>query len=271
MQIHLVKSNYKLQGVALFESQITTVAENYEEQIAAECSDALKKALVCGKDKLAIDVSSFVKEDCNCSYITNVIIEVVAELYDTSNIPLNFGLYLVGATKDESKQVDLFKNNLLETVEENHLFGDPGDSLKPKFEEYQGMLKKGKEFRYLLTELIEKKGIVKDSDAYKAAGVSKSVFSRKTNKKPKIPSLPSRGTVAAFAIGLKLNLEEAKELYKSAGYYLGKTDIIDRTIRFFIDYGIYDIDEVNYCLAEYGAPPLGERSREDRLDFRMNR
>jgi hypothetical protein len=181
------------------------------------------------------------------------------------DIPQNFHLYLRGATKAEGKYFDVYKKAMEELGVEKQSFGDPGDPLKEMFEDFQKKLGRDKEFRYLLTEMIEAKGFKKDSDAYKAAGVSKSVFCKKTNKKLKMPSLPSRGTVAAFAIGLRLNLDETRRLYESAGYHLGRSHYIDRTIMFFIAYGIYDIDEVNFCLYHYKLPLLGEQPREDKV------
>lgn len=271
MHLHLVKDDYGLQDCVVKSYILPVASADYENEICEQTEKMVCTALDGGVSKLALLLSSLPRRESNYSYTVNTVIECVAELKDKRTFPDDFRLYLVGAIKSESECIDSYISGMYENEEINNYFGSYGDKLMPRFEEYQGRLKKDKEFRYLLLELIEKKGFKKDSDAYKAAGVSKSVFSRKTNKALPIPSLPSRGTVAAFAIGLRLNIEETSELYKSAGYFFGNTDIIDRTIRFFIENKIYDIDEVNYCLYYYGYPPLGERSREDRMDFRMSK
>ena len=151
-------------------------------------------------------------------------------------------------------------------VTQDQVFGEYGDKLRPEFEEYAAGLKGNKIFAEYLNELIENKGVKKYSDLYKASGISKSTFSKIMNFDR--PHRPSKGTVAALAIGLALNIDEAQELYNAAGYYLGFSEPTDKIVRFFIHKQIYDIDEVNFCLFYYGLPILGERVRECSFGFK---
>ncbi len=115
-------------------------------------------------------------------------------------------------------------------------------------------------FRNCLLALMERKGIEKYSAVYRAAGISKFTFSRIMNFGQ--DHKPSKETVAALAIGLHCSREEAQELYHAAGFHLGTTDLLDRIIGFFIREQHYSIRDVNYCLDYFGAPLIGERTRD---------
>ena len=147
--------------------------------------------------------------------------------------------------------------------------GVGGDTLKKKLIEFEKGVEYAKPFREHLLGLIDERQYRKDSEVYKAAGISKYTYSKITSFKITPPHKPSKDTVAALSIGLKLSLDEAQKLYNSAGYYLGTTEFVDRVVRFFIEESLYEIDEVNYCLEYYGYPPLGERSRDDRIKFEI--
>ncbi len=140
-------------------------------------------------------------------------------------------------------------------------FGEEDDPLTEKFLEEEAERKEGDSFRECLDALIEKKSIAKRSHVYKASGISKYTFSRIMSYRSE--HKPSRETVAALTIGLRLDLEEAQTLYHAAGFHLGTSEFLDRVIRFFIREGRYDIEEVNYCLDYYNYPLLGEHGRED--------
>jgi len=148
-------------------------------------------------------------------------------------------------------------------VAEKQAFGDDGDGLKPKFDAFVKELSDAKLLRDYLTELIIKKRFKKDSDVYKASGISRFVFS-KIMRFTDPPHKPSQETVAALCIGLRLEIYEAEKLHNLAGFHLGYTEPIDRAIRFFIRERVYDIDEVNYCLHYCNRPPLGDKVRGDR-------
>lgn len=139
------------------------------------------------------------------------------------------------------------------------------NDFKKEFEEYEVAVNEVP-FREYLRKLMEEKGYTNASDLYRAAGISKDVFSKIMNYKLKNYK-PSKNTVAALAIGLRLNLDEALKFYHSAGYHLGENDFIDRVIRFFIDKKDYDIIDVNICLEEYGYGPLGERTRDVKIEY----
>ncbi len=113
--------------------------------------------------------------------------------------------------------------------------------------------KMDKSFSDYLFDLIDRSGM-KDPDVYKKANIDRKLFS-KIRSNPYYR--PSKHTAVALAIALELNLDETLDLLKRAGYTLSDSDIFDLIIRFFIERGEYDINEINCALYKYDQPLLG--------------
>ena len=111
-----------------------------------------------------------------------------------------------------------------------------------------------KSFANKLFDLIDKRGIT-DIECYKKANVDKKTFSKiKCNPET---YKPSKQTAVAFAIALKLNLDETQDLLASAGLTLSHSFTFDKIIRFFIEKGIYNVFEINEALFEFDQVLLG--------------
>ncbi len=108
-------------------------------------------------------------------------------------------------------------------------------------------------FSEMLMRLIEESG-EKNSVIYKRANIDRRHFSKITNH---IDYQPSKQTVLAFAIALKLNFENTKSLLAVAGFSLTKSNLADVIVSFFIEYKIFDVDLVNQILYKYNQPLLG--------------
>ncbi|MCQ2512140.1 MAG: RNase III inhibitor, partial [Lachnospiraceae bacterium] len=108
-------------------------------------------------------------------------------------------------------------------------------------------------FSEMLLRKIDESG-KKDSEIYKLANVSKQVFS---NIRSSYHYVPSKTTALAFAVALKMNLEETKELLERAGYALSHSYKLDVIVEYFIKNQKYDIDEINAALYEFDQKLLG--------------
>lgn len=111
----------------------------------------------------------------------------------------------------------------------------------------------GETFQQRLLRLIDEKGY-KDPEVYNRANVDRKLFSKIRKNKNYVPK---KNTVIAFALALRLNLDEATDLLKSAGMALSPGSKGDLIVEYCIQNGIYNILTVNELLDQYGQPTLG--------------
>jgi len=110
-----------------------------------------------------------------------------------------------------------------------------------------------KSFADMLFELIDKKGMT-DVQCYKKANISRKTFSKiRCDKNYR----PSKETVIAFSIALKLNLQETNAFLSTAGFTLSHSFKFDVIIEYFISKGNYDIFEINQTLFDFDQVCLG--------------
>ena len=109
-------------------------------------------------------------------------------------------------------------------------------------------------FSETLFKLIDERGYSKDSQVYKKVGIDRRLFS-KIRSHPDYK--PAKTTVILLAIALELDIDETKNLLKTAGYTLSRSIMQDLIVEFFISKKIYDVMIINEALYNCGEKTLG--------------
>ena len=104
-----------------------------------------------------------------------------------------------------------------------------------------------------LLRLIREKGY-EETEVYKRANVDRKLFSKiRSNKDYQ----PKKTTAVAFALALKLNLDETKDFIGRAGYAFSPSSRFDLIIEYFIENEVFDFMTINLALFDHNEPLIG--------------
>ena len=112
---------------------------------------------------------------------------------------------------------------------------------------------KEKTFSEALLNLIDAKGMT-DAETYKRSNMDRRLFS-KIRSNPGYA--PSKSTVLALTIGLRLSVPDAQDLLARAGFAFSPCDTRDLIVRYFLEKGDHDIARVNAALYDFDQSLLG--------------
>jgi len=110
--------------------------------------------------------------------------------------------------------------------------------------------KKQSPFSEMLFRMIQERNL-SDSEVYKRAGIDRRLFSKIRSDLSGKSYHPGKSTVIALILALELDKEKADLLLSSAGYSLSYSSHFDLVIIYCLEYGIYNLIEVNEALDHF--------------------
>ena len=93
-----------------------------------------------------------------------------------------------------------------------------------------------------------------DAEVYRRSNIDRRHFS-KIRSNPGYA--PSKSTVLALTIGLRLSVQDAQDLLARAGFAFSPCDKRDLIVRYYLERGDHDIAKVNGALYDFDQSLLG--------------
>jgi len=110
-----------------------------------------------------------------------------------------------------------------------------------------------KTFSEAVLSIIDARGMT-DVEVYRRANINRRLFSKIRSN---VHYNPSKSTVLALTIGLKLSYQDARDLMARAGFAFSPCDKRDVIVRYFLEREEHDIARVNAALYDFDQALLG--------------
>ena len=182
------------------------------------------------------------------SYIEDRLIKPDTRRSIVFNTPEDATTFTVDAIRETMPELELAKRPEAQTAYPKAC-GTPFEK-KESLDEL--LNQKTETFSEMLLRLIDEKGM-SDVEVYKRANIDRKLFSKIRKK----DYTPKKVTVVALIIALRLDMNEAEELLKRAGFAFSECNKFDVIIEYFIENQMYDIFEINETLFAFDQQLLG--------------
>lgn len=176
-------------------------------------------------------------------------------------------IYLVVFDKEAVRLSGLLYDDIESYIDENYVvekslleYGDCYKLEDESYDEYEVhekiqanrslddlMNNVGETFQQMLFRLIKEKGR-DEVEVYKGACKDKKLFYKIRNN---VNYQPTKHTVYAFAISLKLSLDELKDLLQTAGFAVSNSNKFDLIMTYVFQNKIYDIYKIDCILYDF--------------------
>ena len=199
-------------------------------------------------------------------FLLNNEMTVYLVVYDKATFALSEKLFSAIAQYIDDNYVEEHPVDSYNRLDERHLLNDycleepmyspvddPAPVVKRKRNLDDVVKQMDETFSQMLLRLIDENGMT-DAETYKKANIDRKLFSKIRND---LYYKPSKPTAIAFAIALRLSLDETKDLLLKAGFALSNSSKFDIIIQYFIEDGNYNIFEINEALFAFDQNLLG--------------
>jgi len=153
---------------------------------------------------------------------------------------------LTGELTAQKTPKSLTKNKSLGNLVQ-HMHQPSGSSFRDINDTLSRFIKKERKSETFsaMLERMRKEKEMTAAQLYNGAWIKKQLYSKIMGERN---YHPSKNTVIAFGMSLRLNREGMDELLKSAGYMLSNSSIADLVILFSLDQGLHDLHDINALL-----------------------